>query len=141
MTVLAAPEVTSVMDTWTPGIAAPDCPLTVPVIDPPATCALTAQGVPSETHRATKVKRIGISFRPLRRSFAHTLAPPAHLTKKEPSFDRLSSHSMLPPRFYFLTWLPAYRCNGPRRLFPSWRKRHEGRAPRPSGQLDRKSVV
>src|ERR1700704_4784914 len=45
MTVLAALEVASVMDTWTPGIAAPDSPLTVPVIDPPATCALIVHGI------------------------------------------------------------------------------------------------
>src|SRR3981081_2132230 len=45
MTVLAAPEVASVMDTWIPGIAAPDSPLTVPVIDPPATCAWMVHGI------------------------------------------------------------------------------------------------
>src|SRR5258706_14891491 len=45
MPVLAALEVVSVLDTWTPGIAAPDSPLTVPVIDPPATCAWMVHGI------------------------------------------------------------------------------------------------
>src|SRR5258708_37449823 len=45
MTVLAALEVVSVLDMWTPGIGAPDSPLTVPVIEPPATCAWMVHGI------------------------------------------------------------------------------------------------
>src|SRR5467141_1914851 len=45
MTVLAALEVVSVLDMWTPGIGAPDSPITVPVIDPPATCAWMVHGI------------------------------------------------------------------------------------------------
>src|SRR6266404_521580 len=45
MTVLAALEVVSVLDMRTPGIGAPDSPLTVPVIEPPATCAWMVHGI------------------------------------------------------------------------------------------------
>src|SRR3977135_2440968 len=61
MTVLAAPEVASVMDTWPPGIAAPDSPLTVPAIDPPATCAWRVHGIPRVRSRPSMAAIRGVA--------------------------------------------------------------------------------
>jgi hypothetical protein len=85
MTVLAAIEVASVMDTRTPGMAAPASPFTVPVIEPPATCALTAQGAPSDAHRATIAKRMGISLAPFTRGLnSHMFQQIRTSTKRKP---------------------------------------------------------
>ena len=62
MTVLVALEFTSVTETLTPGIAKPDSPRTVPVTDPPATCAFAAEGTNST--KASDTSSISVKSKP-----------------------------------------------------------------------------
>ena len=70
--ILAAPELTSAMDMRTPGIAAPDSPLTVPVIDPPATCALV-EGE-SDTKAVMATTRTRTFLKAMKQALVHELS-------------------------------------------------------------------
>src|SRR5579872_806565 len=85
---------TSAMETWTPGIGAPDSPRTVPVIDPPATCALSENGAANESHADKNAIRTHISFR---RPKKIALSSLAQFTKMPLRFEFPVTHPMLPP--------------------------------------------